>query len=205
MKTASTATRQRKRPFDREQGVEVARRLFHARGYDAVSVADLTQALDVVPPSLYAAYGSKLGLFERALQSYVSTSALPLETILAPGIPPATALTDLLVAAAKHYTQDPVLRGCMMTEAMRADDPEASALAVTFAEAGSSVIRKYVAKHAKARDVGRIVDYVLLTLRGLSSYACLGFTGAKLVECAKVAGQALDAEFVAATPLVKKV
>ena len=34
----------RPRQFDAEQAIETAQRLFHARGYDAVSVADLTQA-----------------------------------------------------------------------------------------------------------------------------------------------------------------
>lgn len=199
-----TATRQRKAPFDRERGVEIARGLFHARGYDAVSVADLTEALEIVPPSLYAAYGSKLGLFERALQSYVSTDALSLDELLNSELPPAEVLTDLLVAVAKHYTRDPVLRGCMVTEAMRADDPAAAAIATALAEIGSNHIRSYVAAHAKPGDVDRIVDYVLLNLRGLSSYACLGFTQAKLVDCSRVAGRAFEAEFANSSSAGKK-
>jgi len=187
--------RQRRPAFDREHGVEVARSLFHAKGYDAVSIAELTAALGVVPPSLYAAYGSKLGLFERTLRSYVSSNALPLDTLLDSDEPPAEVLTQLFVAAARHYTHDPVLRGCMVTEAMRADDQEAAAMAATFAQPGSDAIAAYVARFASPAEAARITDYVLLTLRGLSSYACLGYTGQKLVECSKVAGRALDAEF----------
>lgn len=200
-KPASSASRptvparQRRPAFDREQGVEVARSLFHAKGYDAVSIAELTAALDVVPPSLYAAYGSKLGLFERTLCSYKSRSALPLDTLLSSDESPAEVLTQLFVAAARHYTKDPVLRGCMVTEAMRADDHEAAAMAATFAQPGSDAIAAYVGRFASPADAARITDYVLLTLRGLSSYACLGYTGQKLVECSKVAGRALDAEF----------
>lgn len=191
MKTA----RSRRPAFDRERGVEVAQALFHARGYDAVGIAELTQALDVVPPSLYAAYGSKLALFERALLNYVAKHALPVNEILASDAPPAEVLTDLFVAAAKKYTGDEVLRGCMVTEAMRADDLQAAALASKLAEPGSNAIRSYVARFCRARDVDRITDYVLLTLRGLSSYSCLGLSQTKLVGCAKVAGQALDVEF----------
>ncbi len=46
----------RPRQFDAEQAIETAQRLFHARGYDAVSVADLTQAFGINPPSFYAAF-----------------------------------------------------------------------------------------------------------------------------------------------------
>jgi len=193
--TVAKPARLRRPAFDRERGVEIAQALFHARGYDAVGIAELTQALDVVPPSLYAAYGSKLALFERTLLSYVAKHSLPLDEILSADAPPAEVLTGLFVAAAKHYTHDPVLRGCMVTEAMRADDVQAAALATSLAAPASNAIRTYIARFCRPQDVDRITDYVLLTLRGLSSYSCLGFAQAKLVGCAKVAGRALDAEF----------
>lgn len=190
--------RQRRAPFDRNQGVRIAKALFHARGYDAVSVADLTQALGIVPPSLYAAYGSKLELFQRTLDEYVATDFLALDQILDSTASPAEELTELFVAAARHYTRDAAQRGCMVTEAMRADDPDAAGVAIVLAGLGTEVIRKYIAAHARPNHVDRILDYVLLTLRGLSSYACLGFSTEKLVSCSKVAGRALDAEFSAA-------
>jgi len=187
--------RQRRPAFDREQGVGIAQALFHAHGYDAVSVADLTEALGIAPPSLYAAYGSKLALFERALQSYASTESLPVDELLTGKKPPAEELTALFVAAAKHYTRDPVLRGCMVTEALQADDPDAAAAASVLAGTGNAMIRSYVSRFAAAAHVERITDYVLMTLRGLSSYACLGYSKEKLVDCSKVAGRALIAEF----------
>ncbi len=196
-KETKPAVRQRRPAFDREHGVEVAQALFHARGYDAVGVAELTETLGIVPPSFYAAYGSKLALFERTLRRYAGTEALPLQQVLASDAPPAEVLTALFVAAAKHYTRDPVLRGCMVTEAMRADDPQAAAIATELAEEGSTAIREYIARFAAAEDVDRIADYVLVTLRGISSYACLGFTTEKLVGCSGIAGKALDVEFAA--------
>ncbi len=69
----------RPRQFDAEQAIETAQRLFHARGYDAVSVADLTQAFGINPPSFYAAFGSKLGLYTRVLQRYSQTGAIPID------------------------------------------------------------------------------------------------------------------------------
>ncbi len=190
--------RQRRPALDREHGVSVAQALFHARGYDAVGVAELTDALGIVPPSLYAAYGSKLALFERALRRYAANESLQLDEVLAADGPPAEVLTALFVAAAKHYTRHPVQRGCMVTEAMRSDDQQAAAVAIALAEEGSAAIRSYIAKFVPKKDVGRIADYVLVTLRGISSYACLGYSTSKLVECCGIAGKALNAEFGAA-------
>lgn len=189
------AVRQRRPAFDRERGVEIAEALFHARGYDAVSVSDLTEALGIVPPSLYAAYGSKFELFERTLRNYVANYSLPMEELLSRQGPPAEVLTNLFGAAAIHYTARPPRLGCMVTEAMRADDEKAAAIASALAEPGIALLRTYVAAHAPAHDVERIVDYLLLTLRGISSYACLGYSQEKLVDCSKIAGGALIAEF----------
>ena len=61
--------------FDREAGVAIAQALFHEHDYDAVSVADLTQALNIKPPGFYAAQGNKVGLYERSLECYARESA----------------------------------------------------------------------------------------------------------------------------------
>lgn len=191
----TTVTRQRRPAFDREKGVEIAKALFHARGYDAVGIAELTQALEINPPSLYAAYGNKLGLFERVLELHCATNSLPVDKYLRPGKPPAEALTELMVAAARYYTRDPTQLGCLVTESMQADDPQARELAGRFAKAGSEIIRSYIEQHAAKKDVDRISDYILLNLRGLSSYARLNYTAKKLVDCSRTAGRALDTEF----------
>src|SRR5262245_54161278 len=64
--------RGRPRAFDMGAAVDKAMRLFHGRGYDAVGVAELGAALGVNPPSLYAAFGSKMGLFREAVARYVA-------------------------------------------------------------------------------------------------------------------------------------
>jgi len=129
------------------------------------------------------------------LNRYVSTSALPIGELLALKGEPQEVLTNLFVTVAKHYTQHPTLRGCMVTEAMRADDPEAAAMAVRIASPAIAEIRSYVADHALPEKVDGITDYVVMTLRGLSSYACLGYAQDKLVECSKVAGKVFESEF----------
>ncbi|WP_163368077.1 TetR/AcrR family transcriptional regulator, partial [Enterobacter hormaechei] len=51
------------RTFDRDQAVDIAMRLFWRHGYEGVSLNDLTAAIGIAPPSLYAAFGSKAGLY----------------------------------------------------------------------------------------------------------------------------------------------
>ena len=68
--TKISGSRGRPRSFDLDQAIDIAMKLFHARGYDAVGVAELVAALGIKPPSFYAAFGSKAGLLERALERY---------------------------------------------------------------------------------------------------------------------------------------
>ena len=72
----------RPRRFAPEQAISAAKVLFHQKGFDAVSVAEVTDYLGINPPSLYAAFGSKAGLFSRVLNEYVGTEAIPLADIL---------------------------------------------------------------------------------------------------------------------------
>src|ERR1035438_3896735 len=65
----------RPREFDTDAGLEKAMRLFWAKGYEGTSVADLTEALGISRPSLYAAFGDKQSLFRAALERYAAGPA----------------------------------------------------------------------------------------------------------------------------------
>lgn len=186
--------RQRRPAFDREKGIAIAQALFHQRGYDAVSLADLTEAMNIKPPSFYAAYGSKAELFERAMLRYAGESALPMDQLLASDRPPAKALTSLLVAAAQQYGRDSALRGCLITEGMRADDPIARNMAEKFGDAGIQAIRHYL-DEVRPDAAQTLADYMLITLRGLSAAACSGMPSERLVNVARIAGRLLAHEF----------
>jgi AcrR family transcriptional regulator len=62
--------RGRPRAFDREAALARAMRLFWTKGYEATSVADLTEVMGVGTTSLYAAFGSKDELYAEALRLY---------------------------------------------------------------------------------------------------------------------------------------
>lgn len=62
----------RPREFDPDQVEDIAMRLFWDRGFEGVSVSDLTDATGVNRRGIYAEFGSKEGLFERAKQRYIN-------------------------------------------------------------------------------------------------------------------------------------
>lgn len=64
--------RGRPRKFDKEVALKIALDLFRKKGFDNTSLEDLTAALNVNKPSLYAAFGNKEQLFLEILEAYVS-------------------------------------------------------------------------------------------------------------------------------------
>ena len=62
--------RGRPRSFDRSQALDAAMRVFWAKGFGGASMADLTAAMGIASPSLYAAFGSKEALYAEAVQRY---------------------------------------------------------------------------------------------------------------------------------------
>lgn len=68
--TAAARGRGRPREFDREAALAHATRVFWSKGYEATSISDLTKAMGIGSPSLYAAFGSKDALYAEALLYY---------------------------------------------------------------------------------------------------------------------------------------
>ena len=63
-------TKGRPREFDIDDALAAALRLFWTKGYDGASLTDLTEAMGITRPSLYAAFGNKESLFRKALDLY---------------------------------------------------------------------------------------------------------------------------------------
>ena len=72
----------RARSFDIDTAIDQALQQFWRKGYEGTSIADLTQALGINRPSLYAAFGNKEGLFRKVLERYLSGTGSAIETAL---------------------------------------------------------------------------------------------------------------------------
>lgn len=115
--TTTTSPRGRPRSFDRAAALEQALLAFWERGYDATSVADLTAAMGIGAPSLYAAFGDKRRLFEEVVSSYQASHGAFMARALA-GEPTAQqAVARMLREAAVEYTAAGHPHGCLVISA----------------------------------------------------------------------------------------
>ncbi|WP_405588823.1 TetR/AcrR family transcriptional regulator [Streptomyces sp. NBC_01092] len=109
--------RGRPRSFDRETALEKAILAFWERGYEATSVSDLTRAMDIGAPSLYAAFGDKRSLFDEVVRVYTSRYAAFADRALAEE-PTARAVVErTLREAAGAYTDPDRPHGCLIAQA----------------------------------------------------------------------------------------
>lgn len=65
----------RPRSFDYDEALLKAMAVFWVKGYDGASMRDLTSAMGITGPSLYAAFGDKRGLYLRTIDHYCEADA----------------------------------------------------------------------------------------------------------------------------------
>lgn len=185
--TKIAKTRGRPRAFDVDEAIAKAQALFHECGYDAVSLADLTDALGINPPSFYAAFKSKADLYARALERYEQTEGLDFSRFLAPDRPLADSLAALFEAAAESYTAHPKARGCLVIEGAHGTvDTAACQKVTTLWQRSRAAVRDAVGRVEPER-ADTITDYVLAVLTGISASARDGLGRDRLLGIARLA------------------
>ncbi len=105
------AVRGRPREFDTEQALAAALSVFWRKGYEGASLTDLTEAMGITRPSLYAAFGNKEALFTQALDLYESEKLAYVGVALA--APTAKGVAERLLRGAIETVTGSGCRGCM--------------------------------------------------------------------------------------------
>lgn len=193
--------RGRPRQFDEQQALEAAMRVFWRDGYRGASMAELTAAMGINKPSLYAAFGGKEQLYLKALEHYSTTRGAGQAEILEGKLPLRDALASYLKQAVIRGCDKTSPGGCYVVNALADCGTEATPEAV--AEATQAAYR---ASHAalKARlqravkegelpkdaDVNALANLFNAVLAGMAIMARNG--GAK-TALAAVVDQALNA------------
>ncbi|MFD9563994.1 TetR/AcrR family transcriptional regulator [Streptomyces sp. NPDC059994] len=113
----TTGQRGRPRSFDRTRALEQATLAFWEHGYEATSVADLTRAMGIGAPSLYAAFGDKKALFDEVVRGYGQTHGAYMVRALAEEPTARGAIGRILREAAAEFTRPGRPHGCLVISA----------------------------------------------------------------------------------------
>jgi len=174
----------RPRSFDRDVALEQAMRLFWEKGYDETSIGDLTAAMGVAAPSLYAAFGDKRALFEEAVELYERLPGAPITA--GDGEPTAFgAVARILASAAQEYAAPDQPKGCFVLA-----EPLLDARRAASCEAIRERLRQGAGELPEGTDLDALASYVSAVLAGMSSRARDGATREDLAAIAAVAMRA---------------
>jgi AcrR family transcriptional regulator len=88
--------------------------VFWARGYEGASMSELTSAMGINSPSLYAAFGSKEALFLEATDLYSRTEGADIWLALEEAPTARLAIEQFLRLTAKAYSQTDRPQGCLI-------------------------------------------------------------------------------------------
>jgi len=105
----------RHRTFDKDIALDQAMQVFWTNGYPGTSLADLTNAMGINKPSLYAAFGNKEKLYQSALERYVEKhGVIHAQLLFSQGKSLNSRLQNYLTSIAKMLTDPELPGGCMV-------------------------------------------------------------------------------------------
>lgn len=105
----------RPRTFDEQQVLDAAMRVFWQHGYEASSIALLREATGLSSASLYGAFGSKEGLFERAVANYVAGPGRVSDRVRDLTLEPLDAIASMLHGTIEMQSDQAYPGGCLVT------------------------------------------------------------------------------------------
>lgn len=177
-----SAPRGRPREFDPEEALASALRVFWQKGYDGASMSELTEAMGITKPSLYACFGNKEALFRKALDLYEREKLCYVRSAL--DAPTARGVAErILRGAVATHCGDTDPQGCLGVISTVTCGAEAEAIRSEVIARRKTSEDAMIARFAKARDEGDLPDhvepedlanYLTTVLQGLSVKATSG-------------------------------
>ncbi|MCI2421170.1 TetR/AcrR family transcriptional regulator [Saccharopolyspora sp. K220] len=185
----------RPREFDLDEALAAALRVFWAKGFEGTTIADLTEATQLKRGSIYAAFGSKEGLFRRALDRYVATVFSYADDALAqPAV--RTVVEKFLRGAVRASTGENTPAGCLLVQGALAAGDEAREIRDELANRraiGTARLRERFERAAAEGDLPAHVDpeavahYVVALAQGIAVEASSGVSRARLDQLVDLA------------------
>ncbi|WP_206422549.1 TetR/AcrR family transcriptional regulator [Nocardioides pantholopis] len=179
----------RPRSFDRDAALLAALEQFWRTGYEETSVAMLTSAMGVTPPSLYAAFGDKRRLFEEASAMYFERTC---EAVDRAAELPTTheAIAAILTDTAHAHTDPTTPAGCLMLTEPRLE-PQRKIIHRRLKDRLDQGVRD--GDLPATANTDHLASFLVAVMRGMSGCARDGGTSEDLVGIAETAMAALPA------------
>ncbi|MEV6932451.1 TetR/AcrR family transcriptional regulator [Dactylosporangium sp. NPDC051485] len=134
----------RPRAFDADNALDRALEVFWRHGYEGTSLADLTAAMGINKPSLYAVFGNKEQLFGKVLARYLEGPGAYAADALA--APTGREVIERLIRGAVDLTAgETTPHGCLCVNSVHACGPDAHAVrqdAIAVRKAGEAALRR---------------------------------------------------------------
>jgi AcrR family transcriptional regulator len=185
----------RPRAFDADVALERAMHVFWAKGYEGAALSDLTRAMRINRPSLYATFGNKEELFGKVLDRYMDGPlayfAKALEAAKARDV-----IEQILFGAARMASDPRLPAGCLMVQgALACGDAAGSVRKEVAGRRGASevALRRRLQRAKREGDLPRNADpaelarYVMTVLQGMAVQGADGATPDQLRRVAQVA------------------
>jgi AcrR family transcriptional regulator len=195
----------RPRDFNVDEALDRALAVFWRKGYEGASLSDLTRAMRINRPSLYAAFGNKEALFRKVLDRYAEGPAAYFREALAE--PTAGAVVERLWRTAIDRLTDPRSpRGCLMVQSALACGDEAEPARREVAARRAAVVVALRERFARAVAEGdlpalaapaALARYVAAVNHGMAIQAADGASREEMEQVVEMALRTWHGEFTA--------
>ena len=191
----NTETRGRPRAFDADQALDRALQVFWRQGYEGTSLSDLTKAMGINRPSLYAAFGNKEALFRKVLDRYAAGPSSRVGQALSEPTAYA-AVKRLLYANAELQTDPKNPRGCLTVHGALTCSPENVTIRRELASrrltAGNDLLKRLEQGKSEgdlpeSADPTELARYFIAVIQGMAVQATSGATRQQLEKVADLA------------------
>jgi len=166
----------RPRAFDPEKALEAALRVFWRKGYEGTALSDLTEAMGINRPSIYATFGNKEALFRKVLDRYDAQITRYMAEAL--NEPAARAAAEKLLAGTADLLSCPGNpKGCLMVQGALACGEAAEPIRkelIARRATGETSLRERFARAAAEGDLPAGTDaadlarYVMAVMHGMA-------------------------------------
>ncbi|HEY6970515.1 MAG TPA: TetR/AcrR family transcriptional regulator [Candidatus Angelobacter sp.] len=185
----------RPRSFDLDQALTAALHVFWRKGYEGATLSDLTRAMRINRPSMYAAFGDKEHLFRKVLDRYdQEATAFMTEAMDEPTA--RRVVERLLSGAAKKLASPQGPRGCLNVQGALVCGDEAKNVRnelIARREKRETELRERLRKAKTAGDLPResdpseLASFFITVIQGMAVQAAGGATREKLRRVARTA------------------